>query len=222
METEVLSAETSAALAKISIVAIDRTKLVKFGEDWKETLAQLKETVTELASPQAEQWAADRLTEVRTALKDQEVERELMVRPLIDDKRTIDTGYRESRAPAEAVEAYLRGLLAAATEARHKAELAARALVAATAAAGDDEACGEALAALPEAVKLAGASTQMVWDFEVVDVSLVPPSHMCPDIVLLNDLCTSATRRNASPEPVPGVRFFQKAHVRATSRGKKK
>lgn len=222
MTTEILSPDTAAALAKVATVAIDRNKLAQFGSDWADTLAAFKAQVTSLDTPDALQWAADRLTQVATALKDLEEERMLMKRPLLDDGRVIDAAYKETRKPAEDVDELLRRLMKEAANRRHAAEKAALAQAATLAAAGDGEACQAALAAVPEAVKTNGASATMAWEFRIVNAAAIPRSHMTPDIDLLDGACKLATKRGLAPEPVAGVEFYQDAVVRRVGRGAKK
>jgi hypothetical protein len=220
--TQVLSPEESASLAGTAIVAVDRGKLVTFKATWSENLASLKKALGEVKfeTAEQEQWAADRMTEARTLLKDLEDDRVRETKPILDEKRSIDRDYSEAMAPVEEMVTLLKSKIAEAYQARRTAEKALQAQVATLAASGDAEGCQAAISLLPEAVKTNGASTKDKFVAKLADIKLV--AQHAPELLQLNESAVRALcklyDKTGVATPVPGLVFTQEPDVRATTR----
>lgn len=221
MTTEVLTAEQSAEMASTAIVPINKVRLVKFKESWGESLALYQKRLEGVALDTQEmfQWLSDGMTQVAVELKDLEDERVLITKPMVEEKRKIDEDFREHRAPAEA----LLDMLKKASQRCFKAikEKEQALLLAAESAAqeGDDEACQNALATLPE-TKVSGASGKMAWRWRLKSIGEADRKFLEPNTKMLDLFCKSHDSGTSKPEAA-GFEFYQEAEVRRTQRGKK-
>lgn len=222
MSTEVLTPEESAKLASTSLVAVDRVKLAAFKGEWAENLEELKgmlKGVALLSTPAEEQWGADQLTRVAAAYSEMEEDRKRVVRPLLDDKKMIDDDYAKSTKPALELQALLKDLLGRSAKARLEAVRALEAKAATLAAAGDDEGCQQALAVIPEATKIHGASTTLVWEGTLVDITKAPTHLLTANDKAVAALCKAHDAAGTTPTE-PGFSFQRVPHTRRTA-GKK-
>lgn len=214
MTTEVLTPEQSAALAKVATVAVDLVRLAAFGADWQESLVAFREAAAtaDPLNPDVLMFVDARLRDVQVALKNLEDDRVVLTKPLVEDQRLINGGYRTSRAPAEALEAELKAFIGRAVQATRDAEAAALALAATSAATGDDEGCQAALASLPTQVKT-GSSTSFKWAWTVTDAAVMDRRLLQPNEKALNALC-KAHDASGTPPAEAGVVFNKVPHVR--------
>ena len=194
------------------IVAIDRHKLAQD--------AQLVETLIEHAAvvpcedAVQEEWWVRKLDAVHALLNELEDERELLVRPLLRDKRLVDEAFKTVTVPAERVKALIKAKLAGRQESLRLAQTAAQEAARDAAQAGDHAACAAALAAIPETATLTGAKTQWVWEATVSDNLSVPREFLMVDEKALAKFAKAFAASEMIPD-VPGVTFKRTARVSA-------
>ena len=194
------------------IVAIDRFKLATCTE----LVTGLLEYGITLPCESAEHeaWWVAKLDVVHAMTKDLEADRELLVRPLLRDKRIVDEAFKAVTTPAEAVKDMIKSKLAGWQETLRLAQGAAQAAARDAAQAGDHEACAVALAAIPETASLAGAKTQWLWEATVTDNTIVPRQYLMVDERALAKYAKAFAASESIP-PVEGVTFKRTARVSA-------
>jgi hypothetical protein len=180
-----------------AIDPVDYTKLAKVKADWTAAEGALKELPCEPTEEHMAWWKA---------------ERQVLVRPLIDDKARLDKIFKEAAAAPERTKTLIKGKLAAAAEAALALQQAAHETARLAAQAGDHEAVALALESAPEV----GGS--FVWEIESVDVKVLPEEYWVVDYAKLEALAAES-RKSEKPPAVPGVTFKRTARVSAR-RGK--
>lgn len=193
-----------------TILAVDKTKLQYAKDAALHVLAKLQ--ATPCVTVEDEQTRSDYGNRAHVIVQDLEAEREIHVRPLIDDKSTIDGLYKEARTPWETVKLQCKKDIAASQEARKKAQDAARQLAAEAARAGDTQACVVALSQVQENSKPQGAGVTWEWVATETDVSKMDPHLLLPDMAALKRICALA-KNQEHPPAARGVTFERRAKV---------
>lgn len=194
------------------IVAIDRYKLATCAE----LVRGLLESAISLPceSPEHEAWWVAKLDVVHAMTKELEADREVLVRPLLRDKKIVDEAFKEVTEAAQAVKNMIKAKIAGRQESLRLAQTAAQEAARAAAQAGDHVACQEALAAIPETASLTGAKTQWLWEAKVTDNLSVPRQFLMVDEKALAKYAKAFAASETIPE-VPGVSFKRTARVSA-------
>jgi hypothetical protein len=195
-----------------AIDPVDYTKLAKVKADWTAAEGALKELPCE-PTEEHMAWWKEKLSQVQDVVVALEAERQVLVRPLIDDKARLDKIFKEAAAAPERMKTLIKGKLAAAAEAALALQQAAHETARLAAQAGDHEAVALALESAPEV----GGS--FVWEIESVDVKVLPEEYWVVDYAKLEALAAES-RKSEKPPAVPGVTFKRTARVSAR-RGKK-
>lgn len=193
-----------------TVLAVDKTKLQHAKTAGEYVLTRLQTTPCETV--QDEQARADIMNRAHVLIQDLEEEREIHVRPLIDDKTLIDGLYRESRKPWEDVKAQCKKDIAAAQQARAKAQDAARTLAAAAVQAGDTAACVAALAQVQENSQPEGAGVSWEWVAVSYDVAKMDKMFLLPDTKKVAGIA-HANRQSITPPKLSGVVFERRAKI---------
>lgn len=200
-----------------AIVPVDLTALAAQQRGLEASVLQLEPVRCETAEDRLVlgQW----LARVQTVLKALEDEREVLVRPLLDDKKRVDALYKPVTRAAEGLKALVKGKIGEYELRLVAAQEAARALAASTALAGDYTAAQDALAAIPEATAAGtGASTSFVWVTQVVNVPELPREYLVADWAALNALGVMASLGGGPAPVVPGVIWRREARVAVRGR----
>jgi hypothetical protein len=147
------------------------------------------------------------LTWVKTKTKFLAERLKEFTKPHRDAEKTVRDWFRPSLDAGSALEALLKQRIVAyhlAQQAKQTAQLeAARVQF----QAGQVEAGREALALVPEQATVKGLSVRTVWQFEVLDPSLVPANLCSPDATKISAQVAAGVR------DIPGVRVWQGAQV---------
>ena len=198
------------------IVTIDRYKLACDAE----LVGELLELALTLPCVNAdhEAWWVLKLSAVHALIGELEAEREVLVRPLLRDKKLVDEAFKVVTGPAEKVKTLIKDKIAAHQESLRLAQTAAQEAARLAAEAGDHEACALALAAIPETVTVVGATTQWLWEATVTDRAAVPRQYLMVDERALASYAKTFSGSESIPA-VPGVTFKRTARIGA--RGKK-
>ncbi len=94
-------------------------------------------------------------------------------------------------------------------------------MVAEAAERGDEDATFDALASVPERVKVAGTRTTYKWEFEVTDESKIDRDYLVFDDDLARAFVTKAYGTTSSQEIImPGFTARCRPHVSTNGRGK--
>jgi hypothetical protein len=198
------------------IVAIDRHRLAQDAALVSDLATAARLVPCDTAT--AEAWWVLKLDAVHALIQELEADREVLVRPLLRDKRLVDEAFKAVTGPATALKDTIKGKLAGRQEALRLAQAAAQEAARAAAEAGDLVACGAALAAIPETSTIDGAKTQWLWEAEVVDATIVPRQFLKVDEAALAKFAKAFAKEETIPD-VPGVEFRRTARVSA--KGKK-
>ena len=161
--------------------------------------------------------AETRVAEGGEVLQTIEADRELLVRPIIESKRTVDETFRKSSAFADRVKELCKTKIGAAREARLAAQQALRLQAAEAAARGDSTAVLAAVQAIPDEVVTKGAGGGWAWAPEVVDSSIVPEAYKTVDLKKLQAYAKAFASSDTIPE-VRGVVFKRVSRVIAGKR----
>jgi hypothetical protein len=202
---------------KTTLVAVDRGRLALEWSEIQKTIAEVGER--ECTTPEGRAWWARWLTMAQTRLVALEAEREVLVRPLIDDKRLVDGYFKTATAPLLELKALAAGKIGKYDEGVLAAQEALRLEAQAAAATGDAEACQAALVQLSDAPAGGGASTTFVWDFEVTDLDALPRWAVKADEAAIKAHTKRCAAEGIKPE-LPGVEFMRVA--RTAARGGKR
>lgn len=139
--------------------------------------------------------------------------------PLNSSLNEIRSWFNPVQAYYLKCEAILKAKIAGYEEARAKANQEAVDAVGQAMADGGDEAdVDAALAQVNVAEKPKGISTRMVWDFEIINADLLPRDYLVIDTTKIRKVMQLSAAHDGTPEPIPGVRFFQKTTVSARTR----
>ncbi len=168
--------------------------------------------------------ATELLGWIASAKKGFEGKRKMLVKPLNDHVKTINTMFKEYTAPLEAADATLRGKVLSYRQEqeriRREEEARLRKLAEAEPARREKEA-GETGTPPPPPMPLpqmerqatttrgdfGTVSAKKVWDFEIVDASAVPP-----EFLMVNEKAIRAAVK-AGVRNIPGVNIFQKEEL---------
>lgn len=135
-------------------------------------------------------FAAEVLEDVKARWKALETQRAALKAPILEAGRRLDAFFKKATEPLAAAERVLKdGILAF----QRSQEQAAQAAMVAGAEA------------VPVVSLPAGFSQRIMWDVEVVDISLVPREYLAVDKTAC--LCAKLDR---GIDEIPGVRFVQK------------
>lgn len=193
---------------------VDGTALNLHLAHWKDALAKFAELPCETEAQEV-MWGKW-LSQAQDTIKNLETDRKSEVEPFNKEVTAINGHYRTSRAPAEAFKELAKEKLAASALARQLAEDAALAAAALASKAGDSEAVYEALASVPDTVKVAGAATRFEYQATVVDFAALSDSFKLADDKKLK----AHANLGGEPSPLSGV-VFNKVAVVAARGGKK-
>jgi hypothetical protein len=145
-------------------------------------------------------WAKTRLKLLKDTLS-------TFTKPHRDAEAKVRAWFKPGIADAEAVETLIKRRLAdyaLAQVVERQAQLEAASVAF---QAGQVEAGVQALAAVPEPVKLAGTSERLVWKWEVLDPAKVPATLCSPDAGKI------AGAVQAGARDIPGVRVWQDVQI---------
>lgn len=170
--------------------------------------------------------ATELLGWIASAKKGFEGKRKMLVKPLNDHVKTINTMFKEYTAPLEAADSTLRGKVLSYRQEqeriRREEEARLRKLAEAEQARREKEA-GETGTPPPPPMPIpqvqvrrqakttrgdfGTVSAKKVWDFEIVDASAVPP-----EFLMVNEKAIRAAVK-AGVRNIPGVNIFQKEEL---------
>jgi hypothetical protein len=197
---------------------IDKTKLTK-RFDWATAmLAALPGVPCE--TPEQEAWWASKLALTQAELRTHEEDRTAVTKPINDDLRRINGEFKPGAVKLEELKELIKEKIASCQEARLRAQEALRQTALLAAQAGDSAGCGAALAAIPDDVKVSGASTSFKWVVASTNMAEMTDFWKRPDLDALNAHCKNF-KNETTIAPIPGVEFHRVADVRAT-KGKTK
>ncbi len=212
MSTQAALSTRIRAASTETIDPVDMTKLSKLETEWAQALVDLSDVPC--SNPAQEHWWKERLAYVQGHIIDHEAEREVLVRPLIDDKTRIDKLFKKAGKPLNDVKDMIKAKLKASAEATLLAQESVRAAAVLAAQNGDSEACALALASIPEAT----VSASWSWVIDSVDTAILPAEYMVVDYAKLESIALGAKKSEKAPV-VPGVVFKRSANITAR-RGK--
>lgn len=190
----------------------------------KELLATAQEFVVN--NPISRGQAADKLKDVNLKIRDTDLSRKRLVKPLNDRVKSINESFKSILEPLRMAQSLFRGKLNAyeAEQERIRKEEQARIEAEKAKAAAELEDAGDTEAAeeirnepVPEAktsvhTQESSSHVRKVWDFEVEDESKIPRKFF-----VLNESMVKATIRQQAKDgkkpEVPGVRAFQRTSV---------
>lgn len=154
---------------------------------------------------------ADGLKEVKIIAKDLEERRTKITQPINGALREFNSWFK----PAQVVLANTERLLKDRMDKylRMKEEKARLAMEAAAQAslAGDFDTAHEAAKGIVENPVAAGISHSRYYEYEIVDLSVIPREYLCLDHSSIKLHIKSAGR--AKPADIPGIRFFDKTRT---------
>lgn len=201
-------------MASEIVLAVDQTKLQQSESMGNTALALLRDAPCDTA--EQEQAFVDYMRRAHIIIQDLEGEREIAVRPLIDDKSKIDSLYRAARGPWESIKAVCKRKIAAREQARRKLEDEARRQAVLSATTHDSAAFSVAtstLAALREvAPPPIAASVTWQWVVKETHKGRMPIEYLCPDESRLAAVCRLA-KNQENPPVISGVVFERIANV---------
>lgn len=191
------------------IEAIDRTELAQIAQYWTEALQEIEALACETEDQL--QWWGSILAGASSALKASAEERETLVRPILEAKRTVDAAFKHSDACVEAVKQLAKRKIASFHQARAEERRVGLALVAEAAQAGDAAAFGVAVQAVPSEAVMVGTAVTWVWQYTVLDVQKIPR-----EFLVVNDAAIKAHLKAGGT--VPGIAASRVPQARSTGR----
>lgn len=184
---------------------------------WKDALKKFETLPCESEAEEA-QWGLW-VSKAQDTIKTLEDERKSLVSPFNEVVGEINADYREAREAPEAFKELGKKKLGDCALRRKLAADAAHEAMRLAAQAGDADAVYEALALVPEDVKVKGASTTFTWEAFDCDVALMEPQFLMPDESALKTYIKAF--KGAEPAARPGVKFRQVANTAARGSRKK-
>lgn len=212
-ESEARKAKPQTTEKKAAVI-LNNGVLTQHLNHWTDALAKFAELPCETEAQEL-MWGKW-LSASQDTIKTLEDARKKDVGPFNDVVSEINADYRTHRAPAEAFKALAKEKIGACQLARQLAADAAQEAARLAAQAGDSEAVYEALAAVPDTVKVAGAATRFEYQATVVDFAALDDSFKLADDKKLK----AYANLGGEPAPLPGV-VFNKVAVVAARGGKK-
>lgn len=198
---------------------VDHGVLATHITHWKDALKQFELLPCETEEQEA-QWGMW-VSKAQDTIKTLEDERKLKVGPFNEVVSDINADYREAREPAESFKELGKKKLGDCALRRKLAADAAHEAMRLAAQAGDADAVYEALALVPEDVKVKGASTTFTWelDEDAVELDLVPVVFLAVNPDQVKKYIKGF--KGAEPAAVPGLKFRQVANTAARGSRKK-
>lgn len=78
---------------------------------------------------------------------------------------------------------------------------------------GNASGISEALSTIQVPEKISGLGLRQTWDFEVVDIALVPHEYLFVNEVAVRAAMKQNASKDGVPEPIPGIKFVEKTIV---------
>lgn len=154
---------------------------------------------------------ADGLKEVKTIAKDLEERRKKITQPINGALREFNSWFKPAQVILENTERLLKDRMDQYLREKEEKSRLAMATVLQASQEGDFDTAHEAAKGIVESPIAAGISHSRYYDYEVVDLSVVPREHLCLDHSSIKMHIKSAGR--AKPSDVPGIRFFEKTRT---------
>jgi hypothetical protein len=196
-----------------TLVPVDRSALARLEQDWSGVLKAYKEVPCD--SPDALLQWVDWRNHAHGVLKEHEVERTDVTKPINVDLRRINKWFKDGAASLTAFKKLANEKIEAYELAQEAAAVAGRLAAQVAAATGDDEAVYDALAAIPDQTKTSGNSVRMVWEAEVFEVDLLPEEWT--QRVVREDVIATYLKTFEGRDTIPGmagIRFKRVAKAR--------